>query len=156
MTSSWNCVWINGWIRLVVWIIVSLCNLTDTSGALLPRCLSNYRAIVQNILSYIKTEPWFFPIYVVRDLFPAGPISVIFVIWASISCNCDFSSQIDLWSRLWIPPRICWWIHICKVNNRGVVTTTGREMAKIRSPVDRVRVRARVWLGLVSNSVSSG
>ena len=29
-------------------------------------------------------------------------------------------------------------------------------MAKILSPVDRVRVRARVRLGLVSNSVSSG
>ena len=31
-------------------------------------------------------------IYVVRDLFPAGPISVIFVLYASISCNCNFSS----------------------------------------------------------------
>ena len=30
--------------------------------------------------------------FVVRDLFPAGPISVIFVLWASISCNFDFSS----------------------------------------------------------------
>ena len=40
--------------------------------------------------------------------------------------------------------------------NSGVVTTTGRKMAKIRSPVDRVRVRGRIRLGLVSNSVSSG
>ena len=33
--------------RLVVWIIASLWNLTGTSVALLPRCLSNFGAIVQ-------------------------------------------------------------------------------------------------------------
>ena len=32
--------------RLAIWIIASLWNLTGTSGALLPRCLSNFRAIV--------------------------------------------------------------------------------------------------------------
>ena len=29
-----------------------------------------------------------------------------------------------------LDPSPVWWIHICKINNRGVVTTTGREMAK--------------------------
>ena len=29
--------------------------------------------------------------YIRQDLFPAGPISGIFVLWASMSCNCDFS-----------------------------------------------------------------
>ena len=85
----------------------------------------NNMVLDQSSLSLIKSI-----IYVVRDLFPAGPISVIFVLYVSISCNCDFSSQIDFWSRLWIPPQIFWWIHICKINNRGVTTTTGREMAK--------------------------
>ena len=33
--------------RLVVLIIISLWNLTATSAALLPRCLSNFKAIVQ-------------------------------------------------------------------------------------------------------------
>ena len=33
--------------RLVVWITVSPWNLTGTSAALLPRCLSNFAAIVQ-------------------------------------------------------------------------------------------------------------
>ena len=41
-------------------------------------------------------------VYVVSDLFPAGPISVIFVLCASISCNCEFSFKIEFWSRLWI------------------------------------------------------
>ena len=31
-----------------------------------------------------------------------------------------------------------------KINNRGDVTEVGRKIVKIRSPVDRVRVRARV------------
>ena len=43
-----------------------------------------------------------------------------------------------------------------KINNRGDVTEVGRKIVKIRSPVDRVRVRARVRLGLVPHSVSSG
>ena len=34
------------------------------------------------------------------------PISVIFVLYASISCNYDFSSKIDFWSKLQIPPPI--------------------------------------------------
>ena len=48
----------------------------------------------------------FYNKYEVRDLFPAGPISGTFVLKASISCNCNFSSEIDLWSKLWIPPQI--------------------------------------------------
>ena len=68
--------------------------------------------------------------YVVRDLFPAGPISVIFVLLASISCYCDFFSKIDFWYRLWVPPQIFWWIHICEIKSREVVITTRREMAK--------------------------
>ena len=113
----------------------------------------NYPA---NRLQLCKVSVIYLTIYVVRDLFPAGPISVIFVFYASISCNCDFSSWIDFWFRLWIPPQIFWWIRIHKIKNCSVVTTTGRKMAKIRAPVDRVSVRARVRLGLVSNSVSSG
>ena len=41
-----------------------------------------------------------------------------------------FSFQIDFWSRLWIPPQIFWWIHIRKIKNRGIVSTTEREMAR--------------------------
>ena len=33
------------------------------------------------------------------------PVTGIFVLTVSISCNCDFSSEIDIWYRLWtIPP----------------------------------------------------
>ena len=101
----------------------------------LPWHKLSFRAVV-NLIRYMLSHihitssyllVW---IYEVRDLFPAGPISVIFVFYTSISCNCDFSSQSDFWSRFWIPPQIFWWIHTRKLNNRGVVTTTGREMAK--------------------------
>ena len=47
-------------------------------------------------------------LYVVRDLFPAGPISGIFISQAPISCNCDLSFEIDSWFRHWIPPQIIW------------------------------------------------
>ena len=114
-----------------------------------------------SIYIWTKSQPMNAPLkfgngYVVRDIFPAGPISGIFVLLASISCNCDFSSQIDLWSRLWIPRQIFWWIHIRKIKNRGVVRRLDVKLPKLRSPVDRVRVWVRVKLGLVSNSVSSG
>ena len=54
----------------------------------------------------------------------------LFVPWASISCNCDFSSEINLWSRFWIPPQIVWWIRVRQIKNLGAVTTTGIEMTK--------------------------
>ena len=54
--------------RLVVCIVASLWNLTSTSATLLPRCLSNFRAIVHFLLqiswlrdiarSYNKTSYW--------------------------------------------------------------------------------------------------
>ena len=93
--------------------------------------------------------------YVVSDLFPAGPISVIFVLCAAISCNCEFPFKIEFWSRLWISSQIVWWIYVRKIKNRAVVTTTGSKMVKTALTMDRVRVWARVRLGLVSNSVSS-
>ena len=69
-----------------------------------------------------------FLLYVVGDLFPAGPIPGIFVLYASTSCYGDFSSEIDFWYRFWIPPQIVWWIHVHKIENCDVVTTTGSEM----------------------------
>ena len=58
---------------------------------------------------------------------PTGPIYGIFVLFSG---NCDFSSEIYFWYRLWIPPQIVWWIHVRKIKNCGVVTTTGSEIAK--------------------------
>ena len=44
-TSHCKILWSPEATRLVVWIIASLWNLTGTSAALLPMCLSNFRAI---------------------------------------------------------------------------------------------------------------
>ena len=78
-----------------------------------------------NLLRSLKSNH-----YVVGDLFPVGSIPGIFVRWASIWCNCDFSYEIDFWFRLWIHPQIVWWIHVHKIKTRGAVTTTGCKMAK--------------------------
>ena len=43
-----------------------------------------------------------------------------------------------------------------KITHRCDVMRLEVKLSKLRSPVDKVRVRARVRLGLVPNSVSSG
>ena len=43
-----------------------------------------------------------------------------------------------------------------KITHRCDVMRLEVELSKLRSPVDRVSVRARVRLGLVSNSLFSG
>ena len=106
-------------------------------GFILPVCV-----VVMNIhVCSIKRSTFFWSsikghfhwnlICEVGDLFPTGPISGIFVLWASISSNRYISSEIDLGSRLWIPLQIVWWIHVRKIKNRSVVTKTGSKMAKI-------------------------
>ena len=88
------------------------------------------RNLFQCVALYDKKVLIWVSLYVVGDLFPAGPISGIFVLWASISCNCDFLSKFDFWSLLRIPPQIVWQLYVHKIKDRGVVTTTRIKMAK--------------------------
>ena len=84
------------------------------------------------------------------------PFSVIFILYASISCNCDISYENDFWSRFWIPPQIFAEFIYAKLQIVVLLQDWTWNLPKLRSAVDRVWVRARVRLGLVSSYVSSG
>ena len=92
---------------------VMACCLSAASHYLNQRWLISSEVLWHSTQSNFPESDWAnilyieFKNYVVRDLYPAEPIPVIFVLYASIPCNCEFSSKIEFWFILWIHPRLC-------------------------------------------------
>ena len=89
----------------------------------------------------------------VGEVFPWGGNSVIFSVCASFSRTGVQLHEIDIWLDPRSLNKFYGALMFPKNKYHSDVTTPTSKMVKTTSPVDRVRVWARVSLGLVSNTV---